>query len=180
MNRSLLRCNALGATCAWLAILFSGAAVAAPPSVTPTLSGTYIAQIMHFCQVSIANGVGQNNISTVYPTNSGDLNYNVFTISFDPNAGQATVSGHSIDGSPLIVEDFPFTQMGDSPNQQTLSYSKTNTTFTIIDTTTTPATTFTYHALFAKLDKKTGIPETVIFGGVEKAGCAISGILVQQ
>jgi hypothetical protein len=176
MNRTLLRCNALGATCASLAILFSGAAVAAPPAVTPILSGTYIAQIMHFCQASIANNTGPNSTG-VYPTNSGDSNYNLFTISFDSNAGQATVSGRSIDGSPLIVEGYPFTVLADNSSQQTLPYSNTNTTFTIYPAANT---TFTYHALFAKVDKKTGIPETVIFGGLENPGCAISGILVQQ
>jgi hypothetical protein len=152
-------------------MLLTDVTMADPPTVTPVLSGTYIAQIMHFCPASIANSTGPNSTG-VFPTNSGDVNYNVFTVSFDPNAKLATVSGNSIDGSPLIVEGFPYTLMANNSNpQQTVPYSNSGTTFTV--------NTTTYNALFAKVDKKTGIPESVIFGGLEK-GCATSGTFMQQ
>jgi hypothetical protein len=80
--------------------LFGNVALAqnAKSGVTPVLSGTYILQVMHFCQAAIANSP-----SGVVPTNSGDSNYNVGTVDFDPTAGQATTSGASLDGAALIV-----------------------------------------------------------------------------
>jgi hypothetical protein len=68
-------------------------------AVTPVLSGTYILQVIHFCQAAIAN-----TPNGVVPTNSGDSNYNFGTVDFDPTAGQATTSGATIEGSPLIVD----------------------------------------------------------------------------
>jgi hypothetical protein len=126
MKRISPHCIALGTIFASMTMLFTGAVMAQPnKAVTPVLSGTYIAQIMHFCQASIANSGGGVNVN-----NSGDANYNVVTVSFDPNAGLATVCGLSVDGSPLIVDTAGY-PMTPKPNQQIFPYSNDSATFTI-------------------------------------------------
>jgi hypothetical protein len=152
-------------------MLFGDVAVAqnAKTGVTPILSGTYIIQVMHFCQAAITN---TNN--GVVPTNSGDSNYNVGTVDFD-TTGQATTSGASINGSPLIVDGIG-DPMAPGPFSQTIPYSNDSTTFTIL----TGHGTVTYKAFYASVDKKTGIPEFMAFGGLESAGCATTGIAIHQ
>jgi hypothetical protein len=155
-----------------MTVLFSDLAMAqnAKTGVTPVLSGTYIIQVMHFCQAVIAStGTG------VAPTNSGDSNYNVGTVNFDPIAGRATTSGASIDGSPLIVDDSG-QLMAPGPFTDNIPYSNDSTTFTI----TTGHGIVHYNAFYASVDKKTGIPEFMVFGGLESPGCATSGIAIHQ
>jgi hypothetical protein len=119
-------------------------------AVTPVLSGTYILQVIHFCQAAIAN-----TPNGVVPTNSGDSNYNFGTVDFDPTAGQATTSGASIEGSPLIVDGIG-NPIAPGPFSQTIPYSNTSTTFMII----TGHGNVTYKAFYASVDKKRAFPSS--------------------
>jgi hypothetical protein len=119
---------------------------------TPSVSGSYILQTMHFCQAEIGN-----TSNGVVMLNSGDSNYNVATVYFSPTAitstgttGTATVSGLSADGSPLLLGgllsgNVPMTP---SSNQQTFTYTNTSTSFTI------NSGAITYNAYYASVEKE--------------------------
>jgi hypothetical protein len=68
-------------------------------AVTPVLSGTYILQVIHFCQAAIAN----TQSSGVVSNNSGDWTSTVGAVDFDPNTGIVTTSGVQINGSSGIA-----------------------------------------------------------------------------
>jgi hypothetical protein len=82
-----------------------------PPAATPILSGKYIVRVTHVCQPTIAVTQSQSNqgpptvtdVTVGPPGFSGDANQNIGTVDFDHASGLATLSAHSIDGSPFVL-----------------------------------------------------------------------------
>jgi hypothetical protein len=117
------------------------------------------------------------------PGYSGDANQNIGTINFNHSTLQATLSAHSIDGSPFLLTLNGGTPLGtvlaDTPPPSpppAFAYSNTSTTFTIA----TGSGNVTYHAYYANVNSSTKIPQFMIFGGIEKPGCTTTGIAIHQ
>jgi hypothetical protein len=113
-----------------MAMLLGDAAVAqtattvAPMTVTPILSGTYIIFISHVCQVSITSSqnVATGDVGNIAVQNSGDLNHNVGTVTFNHTTGQLTTAISSTDGSPILFNGTGYV-FSEGPQSQTVPYS---------------------------------------------------------
>jgi hypothetical protein len=167
-----------------LTMMLGDAAIAqnGPPTVTPILSGTYIVRVTHVCQATIAVNQDQGTVTGVTMGNSGDSNQNIGTVTFDH--GQATLSAHSIDGSPLLLTMNGGLPLGmgltDTPPPNpppAFHFSNDGTSFTI---TLESQQMVTYNAVYANVNPGTKIPQFMIFGGIEKPGCTTTGIAIHQ
>ncbi|HEV7983469.1 MAG TPA: hypothetical protein VGP86_11285 [Xanthobacteraceae bacterium] len=157
----------------------------ATSTATPVLSGTYIVRVTHVCQVLIdITQTTPNPVAGVTVDNSGDANQNIGTITFNHSTGKATMSADSLDGSPVLFSYNGATPLGnvltDTPPPSpppSYAYSNTGTSFTV---GLESGGSVTYHAFYANINGSTKIPQFVIFGGIEKAGCTTTGIAIHQ
>jgi hypothetical protein len=157
----------------------------ATSTATPVLSGTYIVRVTHVCQVLIdITQTTPNPVAGVTVDNSGDANQNIGTITFNHSTGKATMSADSLDGSPVLFSYNGATPLGnvltDTPPPippPSYAYSNTGTSFTV---GLESGGSVTYHAFYANINGSTKIPQFVIFGGIEKAGCTTTGIAIHQ
>jgi hypothetical protein len=162
-----------------------------PPAATPILSGKYIVRVTHVCQPTIAVIQSQSNqgpptvtdVTVGPPGFSGDANQNIGIVDFDHASGQATLSAHSIDGSPFVLTMNGGPPLGnlvtDTPPPSplpTFPFSNDGTSFMI----TTNSGPVTYYAYYANISQGSKIPQFMIFGGIEKAGCTTTGIAIHQ
>jgi hypothetical protein len=161
-----------------------------PPAATPILSGTYIVRVTHVCQPTIAVTQSQGNgpptvtdVTVGPPGFSGDANQNIGTVDFDHASGLATLSAHSIDGSPFVLTMNGGLPLGnlvtDTPPPSplpTFPFSNTDTLFRI----TTNSGLVTYYAFYANINQGSKIPQFMIFGGIEKPGRTTTGIAIHQ
>lgn len=160
-------------------------AIPGATAVTPVLSGTYIVRVTHVCQVLV--DITQDNpnpVAGVTVLNSGDANQNIGTITFNHGNGKVTMAADSIDGSPVLFSYNGAAPLGnmltDTPppsSPPTFSYSNTSNSFTV---GLENGGNVTYHAFYANINSSTKIPQFIIFGGIEKAGCTTTGIAIHQ
>jgi hypothetical protein len=147
-------------------------------AVTPVLSGMYIIQVIHFCQAAIAIAPSGGGVAS---SNSGDWTSTTGAVDFDPTTGMVTPSGVQINGSALRV-DGTGNDIALGPFSGMIPFMNDSTTFTI----TTNHGIVHYSAFYASVDKKTGIPEFMVFGGLEPTNdtpprqCSTSGIAIHQ
>jgi hypothetical protein len=72
------------------------------------------------------------------------------------------------------------TALADTPpssSPPSFTYSNTATSFTVA---LESGGSVTYHAFYASINTSTKIPQFIIFGGIEKAGCTTTGIAIHQ
>jgi hypothetical protein len=94
------------------------------------------------------------------------------------------MAADSIDGSPVLFSYNGAVPLGnvltDTPPPSpppAYTYSNTSTSFTVA---LEGGGSVTYHAFYASVNSSTKIPQFVIFGGIEKAGCTTTGIAIHQ
>jgi hypothetical protein len=147
------------------------AVTAATTAVTPILSGTYIFEVTHICQVVIQTPMSNGSVTGVNATNSGDLEHNVGTIAFDHTTSKVTLSADLTGGSPILLNGTG-TTFGDTASSQTVTYANTANSFSFNG--------HSFHAFYANVNSSTKIPQFMMFSGIEKSGCSISGIAIHQ
>jgi hypothetical protein len=122
-----------------------------------------------------------NDVASVNVQNSGDMNSNVDTITFNHSTGKVTSTFTNVDGSPFILDGMGFV-LSPGSESQTVAYANDATSFTF-DVAGPNQTK--YNAYYANINSSTKTPQFMVFGGIEQhksnpAPCSTSGIAIHQ
>jgi hypothetical protein len=144
--------------------------VAAPATAaTPILSGGYIVTERDFCQpvgtFHFVN-VSTNNLVDSVTLTGGQMKFTLFQANFSPSKGKITTTGFGDGGDPIFFKttgaqtSSQGQALGEDSQSGKVSYSNTDTTFTVDGTT--------FHAFYGQIDKN-GIAHTFALQGMYQA-----------
>jgi hypothetical protein len=155
--------------------LLGAPASAAPPSATPTLSGSYAFAMTVICQAAIFTSVVDplsGVLNSLVVNNSGNLTQRVGIADFDSSTHQFTFSGTNL-SAPQVQLNVTGFGLSQAPETVAVPYSNTATTMTLGDS-------LPYSVAYANVTG--GIAHYFAFAGTDSAnsGCTHSGNAMRQ